>query len=119
MYYQRIQKTYLRQRWPRKVALLVSKQERGLWFLLAIIGFLALLPLSISLARRKILPNDCTTQSSFLKDNQGYFYKVDLYLYSQFRICKLCGRCKAPIATAKKVLKRFSAISLFLHFSLY
>ena len=40
-------KTYLRQQRPRKgiIALLVSKQARGLLFLLAIMGFLAQLPL--------------------------------------------------------------------------
>jgi hypothetical protein len=43
--------------------------------LLAIIGLLALLPLTINLARRKNLPNDCAALSSLLKDNQGYFYK--------------------------------------------
>jgi hypothetical protein len=97
-----------------------SKQERGLWFLLAIIGFLAFLPLSISLARRKILPNDCTTQSSFLKDTQGYFYKVDLYLYIvNFVFANYVVVARRLSATAKKVLKRFSAISLFPHFSLY
>jgi hypothetical protein len=99
-----------------------SKQERGLWFLLAIIGFLAFLPLSISLARRKILPNDCTAQTSFLKDNQGYFYKVDLYLYIyivNFVFANYVVVARRLSATAKKVLKRFSAISLFPHFSLY
>jgi hypothetical protein len=60
--------------------LIVSKQERGLWFLLAIIGFLALLPLSIRLARQKI-PKDCSVLSSILKDKQAYLAKADLDLY--------------------------------------
>jgi hypothetical protein len=87
MYYQRIQKTYLRQRWPRKeIALLVSKQagERTL-VLLAIIGFLALLPLSIKLARRKILKRMRAELPSLRKDKVAYLTKL-IYTYSSFRI---------------------------------
>jgi hypothetical protein len=34
-----------------------------------------LLPLSISSARRKNLPNECAALSSLLKNKQAYFYK--------------------------------------------
>jgi hypothetical protein len=83
VYYPRIQKTYLRQRWPRKrIALLVSKQagERTP-VLVSYHRVLGLVAAFNKLSKTKNLPNDCTAQSSFLKDNQGYFYKVDLYLY--------------------------------------
>ena len=61
MYYQRIQKTYLRQRWPRKgIALLVSKQvgERTL-VLVSYHRVLGLVAAINKLTKTKKIPNDC------------------------------------------------------------